>query len=164
MAQNEPADANPSVSPDPHAIAQRVRPAMTSLYVMYFRNAHQSDLTGPQLSIMTRLKDDGPSRINRLAEAEGVRMPTASNTINQLEKRGLVQRIRDESDRRGVSVGITREGEAELNRVGDERTKYLGDMLGALPEADLQRLDELADIVNVLAEKYVNGHNSGSTD
>lgn len=63
-----------------------------------------------------------------------------------------------------MSVGITREGEAELNRVGDERTKYLGDMLGALPEADLQRLDELADIVNVLAEKYVNGHNSGSTD
>ena len=135
---------------------------MTSLYVMYFRNAEQSDLTGPQLSIMTRLKEDGPCRINKLAELEGVRMPTASNTINQLEKRGLVRRVRDEADRRGVSVEMTPEGEAELARVGDERTKYLSEMLGTLPTEDLRKLDELADIVNILADNYVNGHDSGS--
>ena len=58
---------------------------MTRLYVTYFRTAEQSTLSGPQLSILHRLEDDGPSRIRQLAEAEGVRMPTASNTINQLE-------------------------------------------------------------------------------
>lgn len=145
----------PAGTADPFAIAERIRPAMTGLYVTYFRNAHQSDLTGPQLSIMTRLQVDGPCRINRLAEAEGVRMPTASNTVNQLERRGLVHRVRDENDRRGVSVELTEEGEAELNRVGEERTKYLGEMLSALPEEELARLDKLADVVNILADNYV---------
>lgn len=166
MAPEDPAQTTGTSgqgTPDPYDIAQRIRPAMTSLYVMYFRNAQQSDLTGPQLSIMTRLKEDGPCRINRLAELEGVRMPTASNTVNQLEKRGLVRRVRDEADRRGVSVEMTPEGDKELTRVGEERTKYLSEMLGSLPDDDLRRLDELAEIVNTLADSYVNGHDSGST-
>ncbi|QPK83205.1 MarR family transcriptional regulator [Corynebacterium qintianiae] len=164
MAHNESAENPATTAPDPYAIAKRIRPAMTSLYVMYFRNAQQSDLTGPQLSIMTRLQEDGPCRINRLAEAEGVRMPTASNTVNQLEKRGLVRRIRDESDRRGVSVEMTPEGDAELSRVGEERTKYLSDMLGSLPEDDLFRLDELAEIVNILADNYVHDRSADSKE
>ncbi|AWB84903.1 MarR family winged helix-turn-helix transcriptional regulator [Corynebacterium liangguodongii] len=162
MDHNEPTDPAAPPAPDPYAIAQRIRPAATSLYVMYFRTAHQSDLTGPQLSIMTRLKHDGPCRINRLAEAEGVRMPTASNTVNQLEKRGLVTRVRDDADRRGVSVQLTTQGEAELLRVGEERTKYLAEMLGTLPEEELRRFDEAADIINTLADHYVNDRNSDS--
>ena len=162
MAQNDSAENDDQNTLDAYDIAERIRPAMTSLYIMYFRNSQQSDLTGPQLSIMTRLKEGGPSRINRLAESEGVRMPTASNTVNQLEKRGLVRRNRDEADRRGVSVELTAEGEAELLRVGDERTKYVSEMLSSLPEEHLRKLDELADIVNILAENYVNGPNSGS--
>lgn len=142
--------------PDPHEIAERIRPAMTSLYVTYFRIAEQSDLTGPQLSIMARLVQDGPSRVSKLAEAEGVRMPTASNTVNQLEKRGLVRRTRDESDRRGVSVELTEKGQKELTRVGDERTNYLADMIATLPPEHLRKASDLADVINALAEAYVN--------
>ncbi|GEM_PF-424775 len=152
------------VSPNPHAIAERIRPAMTSLYVTYFRIAEHSDLTGPQLSIMARLDSDGPSRISKIAEAEGVRMPTASNTVNQLEKRGLVRRARDESDRRGVSVELTEKGRAELTRVGDERTDYLADMISTLSEEHLRKADDLADVINALAEAYVNAPISGNRD
>ena len=143
-------------TPDPYEIARRIRPAMTSLYVTYFRTAHHSDLTGPQLSILRRLADEGPARISHIAEAEGVRMPTASNTVNQLEKRGLVQRIRSEDDRRGVSVETTDLGRAELERVGDERTRYLGEMLGTLDQESLRQLDDVADVINLLADAYVN--------
>lgn len=112
-------------STTPEDIAARIRPAMTKLYVMYFRIAEQSDLTGPQLSIMARLKDNGPARISQIAREEGIRMPTASNALHQLEQRELVERIRDEQDRRGVRVRLTRLGVSELERVGEERTKYL---------------------------------------
>lgn len=147
-------------TPNPHEIAERIRPSLTSLYVTYFRIAEQSDLTGPQLSIMARLNDEGPARISRLAEAEGVRMPTASNTVNQLEKRGLVRRARDESDRRGVSVELTDKGREELERVGNERTTYLTDMIATLSEDQLRVADELADVINALAAAYVNPPNS----
>ncbi|QGU05793.1 MarR family winged helix-turn-helix transcriptional regulator [Corynebacterium comes] len=141
-------------SSTPADIAARIRPAMTKLYVMYFRIAEQSDLTGPQLSIMARLQAQGPSRISQIAREEGIRMPTASNALHQLEQRELVERIRDEQDRRGVRVKITRLGESELERVGEERTKYLAEMIGTLGEEDLARASELADIINKLADSY----------
>ena len=81
-------------------------------------------------------------------------MPTASNALHQLEQRELVERIRDEQDRRGVRVQLTRLGESELERVGEERTKYLAEMLGTLSEEDLAQVSEMTDIVNKLADNY----------
>lgn len=141
-------------SPTPEDIAARIRPALTKLYVMYFRIAEQSDLTGPQMSIMARLKENGPARISQIAREEGIRMPTASNALHQLEQRNLVERIRDEHDRRGVRVQLTRLGESELERVGDERNKYLAEMLATLGEEDLDRISEVTDIINHLADSY----------
>lgn len=144
-------------TPTPEVIAARIRPAMTKLYVMYFRIAEQSDLTGPQLSIMARLQDNGPSRISQIAREEGIRMPTASNALHQLEQRELVERIRDEQDRRGVRVRLTSLGETELERVGAERTRYLAEMLGTLGEEDLVRAGDLVEIINKLADSYGTG-------
>ncbi|WP_394284732.1 MarR family winged helix-turn-helix transcriptional regulator [Corynebacterium sp.] len=141
-------------SSTPANIARRIRPAMTKLYVMYFRIAEQSDLTGPQLSIMSRLQENGPSRISQVAREEGIRMPTASNALHQLEQRELVHRVRDESDRRGVRVELTDLGATELNRVGEERERYLADMIATLSEEDAQELDKLADIILKLADSY----------
>lgn len=135
-------------------LARRVRPAMTKLYVSYFRTAEHSELTGPQLSIMTRIAEHGPSRISQLADAEGVRMPTASNTINQLEKRGLVQRTRTVEDRRGVSVELTELGMQELKRVGEERTQSLAEMISTLDEDHFKLIEQAADAINALAETY----------
>lgn len=141
-------------SPTPEEIARRIRPAMTKLYVMYFRLSEQSSLTGPQLSIMTRLQESGPSRISHLARAEGIRMPTASNALHQLEQRGMVDRIRDTADRRGVLVTLTELGTTELKRVGEERTKYLAEMLGTLSEEQLAKADDLVELVNELSQNY----------
>ncbi|MBC3186535.1 MarR family transcriptional regulator [Corynebacterium sp. zg-331] len=141
-------------SPTPDAVARKIRPALTKLYVMYFRVAHQSNLTGPQLSIMTRMKENGESRISQLAKEEGIRMPTASNALHQLEQRGMVERIRDTHDRRGVRVHLTELGMAELERVGEERTRNLTEMLEELSPEELRRTDEFVDVINILASKY----------
>lgn len=138
----------------PEELAKLIRPALTKLYVLYFRIAEQSDLTGPQMTIMTRLQDEGASRISHIAQAEGIRMPTASNALHQLEQRGMIERIRDESDRRGVKVQLTELGESELNRVGEERTAYLTEMLQTLPEDMLADAEKLPAVINALAESY----------
>ncbi|WJY98548.1 MarR family winged helix-turn-helix transcriptional regulator [Corynebacterium fournieri] len=146
---------------DPSAEAMRIaadiRPAMTSLYVAYFRNAQHSDLTGPQLSVLHRLGFNGPTRISKLASEEGVRLPTASNTVNQLEKRDLVRRVRSVDDRRGVSVELTDFGRDELERVGAERTRSLAQMLSALDAEALEKLDALTEVLNDLARAYAAG-------
>lgn len=141
-------------SPTPEEIARQIRPALTKLYVMYFRLSEQSSLTGPQLSLMTRLQENGASRISHLAKQEGIRMPTASNALHQLEQRGMVDRIRDTTDRRGVLVTLTELGLSELKRVGEERTKYLAEMLSSLDEEHLRKADDLSELINALADSY----------
>lgn len=138
----------------PEELAKLIRPALTKLYVLYFRVAEQSDLTGPQMTIMTRLNDEGPARISHIAQAEGIRMPTASNALHQLEQRGMIERIRDESDRRGVKVQLTELGVSELTRVGEERTAYLTEMLQTLPEELLDDAAKLPHVINALADSY----------
>lgn len=135
-------------------IAAQIRPAMTKLYVTYFRMAEQSDLTGPQLTILTRLAEHGASRISEVARQEGIRMPTASNALHQLEHRGMVERIRDTSDRRGVRVQLTELGRTELKRVGDERTTYLAEMLSSLSPEKLEIAEQIVPVVTELAERY----------
>lgn len=135
-------------------IAAQIRPAMTKLYVTYFRMAEQSDLTGPQLTILTRLAEHGASRISEVARQEGIRMPTASNALHQLEHRGMVERIRDTSDRRGVRVQLTELGRTELKRVGDERTTYLAEMLSSLSPEKLEIAEQIIPVITELAERY----------
>ena len=55
-----------------------------------------------------------------------------------------------------MSVETTQLGLDELERVGDERTKYLGEMLGTLDDDSLRRLASVADTINLLADAYVN--------
>lgn len=140
--------------PDPVDVARRLRPALTKIYVAYFRTAEHSALSGPQLSVLQRLDEFGPSRIRQLAEAEGVRMPTASNTINQLERAGLVSRERALDDRRGVTVQITDLGRQRLELVGEERTKFLAEMFATLDDANLEHISEVTDAIDALANAY----------
>lgn len=137
-------------------VAEKIRPALTKLYVSYFRVTDQSSLTAPQITILEHLREEGPMRIREIAQAEGIRMPTASNTLHVLESRGLIERGRDRSDRRGVSVAITEYGCQELDRVGVERTAFLARMLETMPEADLHDAYKLGDVINHLAESYAN--------
>lgn len=127
---------------------------MTKLYVTYFRKAAQSSLTGPQLTILTHLADGTSERISDIARKEGIRMPTASNSLHQLEQRELVERVRDESDRRGVYVKITEQGLTELTRVGEERSRYFAEMLRTLSPEELQQIAEIAPVINKMADLY----------
>ncbi|MCS4492271.1 MarR family winged helix-turn-helix transcriptional regulator [Corynebacterium sp. ES2715-CONJ3] len=135
-------------------LAIRVRPALTKLYVLYFRKAQSSDLTGPQLTILARLAEEGACRISHIAKAEGIRMPTASNALHQLEDRGMVERLREEADRRGVRVQLTDFGRRELTRVGEERIGHLTDMFTSLPEEDYDDAVRLASLIQDLADSY----------
>ncbi|ANE05116.1 MarR family winged helix-turn-helix transcriptional regulator [Corynebacterium crudilactis] len=137
-------------------LAVRVRPALTKLYVLYFRRSANSDLSGPQLTILSRLEENGPSRISRIAELEDIRMPTASNALHQLEQLNLVERIRDTKDRRGVQVQLTDHGREELERVNHERNAEMARVLEMLPPEKLARTEELVDIITELAEVYGN--------
>ena len=63
----------------------------------------------------TREQPGGP-RLSELSDRLGVTPPTVTQQINELERRGLVERLRDGADRRSVRVMLRAEGEALLAR------------------------------------------------
>jgi DNA-binding MarR family transcriptional regulator len=53
---------------------------------------------------------DGPKTAGMLATATGLRPAATTALIDRLEAKGLVERVRDETDRRRVLVRMTEEG------------------------------------------------------
>ncbi|MDN5684270.1 MarR family winged helix-turn-helix transcriptional regulator [Corynebacterium glyciniphilum] len=126
----------------PSEVAKRLRPVVTRMYLLYFRQTTQSSISTAQLSIMMNLQTHGALRISQIADLESIRMPTASNAINHLESLGLVSRVRDVSDRRGVRVKLTDLGKTELTRIGEERDKQMADILAVLDSEQLEKVEE----------------------
>src|SRR5699024_3861768 len=111
-------------------------------------------LTTSQVSIMNQLKARGAARVSQVAAAELIRMPTASNALYQLEQRNLIERSRDQQDRRGVMVQLTKKAAADLQRVSSERAEALAGILRWLDAEGPQTAREVSDFINKLAEIY----------
>ena len=119
----------------PLALAERIRPLLTRAELLYSRRSSESQLSRAQLSIMMTLETLGACRISQLAEAEAIRMPTASNAVHHLEVAGMVERVRDSKDRRGVRVELTDRGREELHRVSEERNQQMAEMSRPAPNS-----------------------------
>jgi len=64
-------------------------------------------LTGPQTLLLKSLLDGGETSVGALAQRISLSQATVTDILNRLEKRGLVQRVRSEVDRRRVDVKAT---------------------------------------------------------
>jgi DNA-binding MarR family transcriptional regulator len=72
------------------------------------------NLTMPQMHLLLPLLDgDRPCSVRELADAAAVASPTATRTLDGLERDGLVVRRPSEADRRSVLVELTDEGRAQ---------------------------------------------------
>ena len=82
----------------------------------------------------------GPSSQRVLAEIEQVRAPTMTVLIDQMERKGWVQRRPDPDDARSYKVTITAEGTAQLRATGRVLQTRLETELGALAIGDMGAL------------------------
>jgi DNA-binding MarR family transcriptional regulator len=71
-------------------------------------------LTGPQLATLRQAMNMEQASPGALARALHLSTPTVSGILDRLEKRGLVERVRDGDDRRSVSIKVTPEGHEQL--------------------------------------------------
>ena len=146
----------------PLDLAKEIRPLLTRAELLYSRRSEESQLSRAQLSIMMTLDALGPCRINQLAQAEAIRMPTASNAVHHLENAGMVERVRDTKDRRGVRVELTDKGLSELRRVSDERDQQMAAMFRELNEDELEVGARLVPILKRILDTY--GAHSGPSE
>ena len=106
--------ANPLGTDD--QIVAAIRRIIRAVDLHSRRLAEEYGLTGPQLAVLREAERLGHASISSLARLVHLSQPTVTGIVNRLEKRGLLQRCRDESDRRTVNASVTPAGREMLDR------------------------------------------------
>lgn len=80
--------------------------------------------------------EGNPSRISDIAQWLHLTPAAVTQVVTDLERMGLVQRIRHAHDRRVVSVVLTEAGEFKVRMRVGRRRKVTAEMLGALTDEE----------------------------
>jgi len=137
MGAMGPATAGPV---DPTCLADELGAALVQLSMVLRRAILPPQISLTQASTLLILRDCGPQRVTRLAEAAQVTQPTMSALVIGMERLGWVRRDAQRSDRRAVAVCLTERGGNVLRELEEARTRALLADLETLPASDLSAL------------------------
>lgn len=70
----------------------------------------ESGLTGPQLILMRSIRDLGEVTIKQLSNHTNMSQATATIILDRLQRNGLIERKRSETDKRKVHAVLTEQG------------------------------------------------------
>jgi DNA-binding MarR family transcriptional regulator len=94
-------------------------------------------------AVMTSLSEQGPASQSTLGRRLWIDRSDLHSILNELERDGLVERIRDERDRRRNVVALTPRGRTALKRLDkrvDAAQNALLEPLSAIERRELRRL------------------------
>ena len=97
---------------------------------------HDRTVSKTNMFVLMLLGQHGPMPMNRLAGLLDVSFPSLSGIVDRMEENGLVERIRDDSDRRIVLVQSTAKGGACIAELQEVRRDVLRRVLRAMDVAD----------------------------
>lgn len=137
-----------------HELAAALRPVLMRLDLLIRRQNAQYPLSRAQTSILGTLACHGELRMTELSRLENIRMPTTSNAVRVIEEMGYVTRVRDDVDRRGVSVVLTRPGRARIEQVLTARDRDLAAHIAVLPSEHLEALSAAVPALTALLDTF----------
>jgi len=101
-------------------------------------------LDKPDVQVLVHLLEAGePRRIGAIAEGLQVESPHVTRHVSALERRGLVERVRDPDDGRAWRIALTDDGAEVAARCRKVTTDWFEGALADWPEADLAELSRL---------------------
>lgn len=113
------------------------------------RTCLESGVSLPQYRLLVSASGE-PQRASELAEAVGVSRPTLTSLVDNMEEAGLIRRVPEPTDRRGIRLELTEAGR-EARRQAEHA---LTSRLVALMEHDLSGMIEVS---NMLIERLSSG-------
>jgi DNA-binding MarR family transcriptional regulator len=94
-----------------------------------------------------RVVDDGPKAPSRLAEYVVRTTGGMTKIVDRLQRRGLVHRVPDPDDRRGVLVGLTVEGRELGDKASDAYSVGRDRIIERLRAADRRGMESGLDLL-----------------
>ncbi|SDI59062.1 MarR family winged helix-turn-helix transcriptional regulator [Natribacillus halophilus] len=110
-------------------------------------------ITLPQFIALQYLQEKGDLTIGELSSTMYLAFSTTTDLVDRLEKNGLVERVKDQRDRRVVSVHILSRGEDIIREVIQKRQEYLNDILDNFSEKHTDQLQQMLATLHEEMEK-----------
>ncbi|BBO84164.1 MarR family winged helix-turn-helix transcriptional regulator [Desulfosarcina ovata] len=102
-----------------------------------------SGITLPQMHTIEILGVNSMIKMKDLASKMGVTTGTLTVMIDNLEKKGLVQRIQNPADRRSYVIQLTEKGTEHYQRHSDFHLKLTRECTANFSEAEIRTFDTL---------------------
>ncbi|MCT6924512.1 MULTISPECIES: MarR family transcriptional regulator [Bacillales] len=106
-------------------------------------------ITPPQFVALQWLGEAGDMTIGDLSTKMYLAFSTTTDLVDRMEKAQLVQRVRDEQDRRVVRIHLLPEGERIIQEVIEQRRHYLRNIMEDFD------VEEATDLVRLLRKLHV---------
>jgi len=104
-----------------------------------------------QLKAMTAFSEDSLLSMGELCKMAQVKMPSMTEAVDRFAKEGLLERVRDDGDRRVVKVKLTAKGKKMHKDILKKRADELTKMFGCLTLKDRMKLvDSLKEVSAIL--------------
>lgn len=100
-------------------------------------------ITPPQFIALQWLHELGDMTIGDLSNKMYLAFSTTTDLVDRMERNELVQRIRDNQDRRVVRIHLLTEGERIIEEVIEQRQTYLADIVKDFQVEEVQSLSIL---------------------
>jgi DNA-binding MarR family transcriptional regulator len=100
------------------------------------------DLTPALVGVLRFLARNPGSSQRELADAIGMPASRLVAMADELERRELVMRVRDEHDRRSHRITLTAAGKAQLEAIAKQAQEHKRELLSALSVAEQEQLED----------------------
>ncbi|MCM3739925.1 MarR family transcriptional regulator [Oceanobacillus luteolus] len=108
---------------------------------------HNYPITSPQFVALQWLLEEGDLTIGELSNRISLAFSTTTDLVDRMEKNDLVERIRDEKDRRVVRIHLLEKGKVIIHEVIEKRQEYLQEVLQGFDVEQAATLNHLLDLL-----------------
>ncbi|MBP2321623.1 DNA-binding MarR family transcriptional regulator [Kibdelosporangium banguiense] len=136
----------PDLDPTPMAVTTRTARLAALLERGIDDNLADHGLAGWEFEVLASLRRAGPPfilTVGRLQATMMISSGTMTHRLDRLEKRRLVARSKDLTDRRGIHVALTPDGRTLIDEVLQTRLNRERELLSALTETQQSQLADL---------------------
>jgi len=116
---------------------------------------HDGALSIVHLNLLMLLRFNGPLTMSRLADMLDVSVASATGIVDRMEKKGVIERRRNDDDRRVVEVHVTDQGQQVFKEMQAERQAHMTNMLSYVGDKDLKALLAGLRAVREAREKWL---------
>ena len=97
-------------------------------------------ITTPQFDLMVKIYFNGDMTQGKLTQELHLAKSTVSGLLDRLESKNFIKREKDMNDKRNVIISLTNKGNAVIERVIEERVKFLRKLIKDFDEKEVHTL------------------------